>query len=479
MSKTNTRILILSALICILYAIVFSPITWQAQGDSLAYITLAKQFLGLDASHADLSFKSPFYSMVLAFFIMFFEEKTSIQIMIYLQYLLVFLTSIYLFKIFDKLIDKKYILTILVLVYLFNLSTIYFGFIILTETMTQFLVVYLAYLVIKYRDNETKKWFLIWMGIVSAISVLTRFNLAVLPLFIWLCICIDHFIKFGFKRVKLLLKRTFLYFLPILLFLNLWCYINYMERGFYFLWPPLHMSSNYVVLPMVDKNTKVSPEYRDILKIILEAKEKVNSIKPEITDSSIFNFIPAAEFIQKINSGRNIYSEARPELLNYFHLKSDSNYLFNKKLKPILNEISSQNKTNILLMRTFSFLLSFKWIYKPLPVNTKINLNILPSIFVIAYKLIFLSAMILFILLSVLFIIKTVVNKTLKQNYVQLILLILIYYFPLMNFLVITYSDANRFKFPAEPLIFGMIFYFSFGLRNDHKIEKNRANTQS
>jgi 4-amino-4-deoxy-L-arabinose transferase-like glycosyltransferase len=452
-------ILVLAAVICIFYAIYFTPII---HGDSNAYITLARQFSGTDESHYDLSSTSPFYSIVLGLFMKVLGEKASIQFMIYLQFFSIFLISILLYKIFEKLIDNITYLIYLILFYLFNLSTIYYGFSILTETLTQFIFVYICYLLIKYIETQNNNWLLLWLGFISAILVLARFNLILLPFFIWLTICTTHYYHFRFKNIRFLLKKSFVYFFPVFLILNVWCYKNYIERGYYFLWAPEHMPSNYVLLPMVDEKTKVSPENQGILRIVLHSKNKLLSKKDEIRNNSILKYLPVVDVYKKLNSGFGIFVDAHAELEKYFLLNKSSYSTVFTKMKPFMNEVSSQNKMNIFFLRVYSFFHSFKWTFNSIPENSKINLNILPSWIILLYKLAYIMAMIVFMLFTFYFYLKNFVRGTLSKHLIPLVLLILISYFPLMNFIAITYVDANRYKFPSEPLILGMIFYYLF-----------------
>ena len=92
---------------CTVCCLIFEPITWQAVGDAEAYIELAKHFLGTSASNFDLSHRQPLYSLLLAPFIFVFGDNGFLLPVMVLQFFMIFISSLIIYKIFEKPITFK------------------------------------------------------------------------------------------------------------------------------------------------------------------------------------------------------------------------------------------------------------------------------------------------------------------------------------------------------------------------------------
>ena len=224
---------------------------------------------------------------------------------------------------------------------------------------------------------------------------------------------------------------------------------------------------------MVDENTRVSPGNREVLKIFLQAKKKVLATNPEIKKGSLLKFIPLQKLLVEINAGWRIYVEARPGLLTYFRLEETykPEFLLGEKLRGFFREVAGQNKFKLFLLRIYSLFNGFRVSASTLPGEESLNLNILPSAVFIIYKIAFFILVLSFFIITVFYLISILKKKQIKGNYIQISLIALILYFPLINFLASTIADANRFKYPSEPLMLGMLvyyIYYFFNVRKKH-----------
>lgn len=462
--------LFIIALICLLYALVFQPVS---MGDSSVYVTLAKQFLGTDTTHVDLSNRSPFYSTILSIFIKIFGEKNFLFFVVYFQYLLIFVCGLLIYKIFDEIIENKYIPALTGFVFLFNISTITYGFIILTETLTLFLFLCITFITVKYSSTQNRKGFLFLLGFLTGLLILTRFNTLLIPLCLIFCIVVVHFLEFKWKKIGTLLIHISLFLVPLVFILNIWCYRNYLEYNFYFLFPPAYGNQRFIEPALVNENTHVSSENEPLLKIFLRAKKKYLARKQAVKNDSLQKYIPI-KVPHETTSGYKIYKIAMPELFKHFHIEGAANpgFLLGEKLRGFFKEVAAQNKFKLFMLRVYSFINSFRASIASLPAKFDVNLNILPPVFFTFYKVAFFILVVSFLIFTPFYLISALKNKKIRENYIQISLLVLIFYFPAINFLAATISDANRFKYPSEPLILGMLIYYIYYF---FKRRKNRG----
>jgi len=452
----------LYALVCLFFAIIFQPLI--TQGDSLAYIKYALQIFGIENINYDFSYKSPFYSIVLGIFHLIFGAGFYLKTIIVLQYLLIFFSALLITNIFNKLIANKIIVGLIGLFFIINFSTITFGYTILSETLTLFLFIYIASRLISLDYNETAYKRLIFIGILVGLLILTRFNLLVLPLFILVIILLLHFSGYGIKKWQLVFKNIAAFIFPVLIILNFWCIRNFVYSGSYYLFPSQYASQRFIAPPMLEESTIISAKYQDLKDIFLKAKKKLLQNETEVREGSFLNFIGDKKMMYRYNYGYGIYRAVVPELVEYYNLKDNENLEIKLAgyLSPFFDEITSQNKMEVLKFRIFSLLNTLRPSIVTTPDSNKINISKLPQWIKYGYKIFFLILMITFGIFTLIKIISMFKRKTSLKEVYLIILLIMISYFPVVNFLAITIGDANRFKFPSEPLIIGLTTYYIF-----------------
>ena len=130
---------LISFLLCILYSFAFSPITYEAQGDFPAYLDLAKQIWHIDgAPDTDLSHRSPLYSIIMGLFYLVFGESHYLLPLMVFHYTLIFLSSVITYKIILHLSGNLTAAFVAGIAGILNLTTIFFGFLMISETVALF-----------------------------------------------------------------------------------------------------------------------------------------------------------------------------------------------------------------------------------------------------------------------------------------------------------------------------------------------------
>ena len=139
------------------------------------------------------------------------------------------------------------------------------------------------------------------------------------------------------------------------------------------------------------------------------------------------------------------------------------NNSINDKLRPFYDEIAAQNRTEIMRLRVYSFLYSFKHISPTLPMKEPVNLNRLPSIVLKAYKIIFIIVMLVTYVGSLIHIAYLLLKKErFRKGLLWVLLYSIIWYFPFINTYANVLGDANRFRYPADMLIIGLFVAFGY-----------------
>ena len=203
---------------------------------------------------------------------------------------------------------------------------------------------------------------------------------------------------------------------------------------------------------MGNKNNKNNFKKKSFSKGKFESRPKFSNYK----EFDKFNIIT------DLYSGYGIYSEARPELSRHFNLpESSGEYELSLKLGDFYQEIAKQNNTFILKFRFISFLSSFRASSNgALPSKYgKINLNILPAFVMMLYGIAFLCISV-FVFFAFFFFIWKGIKISWHFDFTLLAMFLLIFSFWGINFVFAAAGDANRFKFPVEPLILGLFVYY-------------------
>lgn len=450
--------------------LLFRPITYEAQGDFPAYLDLARQIFHLPgASDTDLTHRSPLYSIVLGLFLLVFGEPHYLKALEVFQYVLVFSSSILIFRITERLTGSGLAALAAGLTGLLNLTVIFFGFMILSETLALFLFTLLTWLLLRNHWSG-RSWMLLTTGVTSGLLILTRFNMIGIPLVVIFLLVTAAITARKKPVIPTLLRGISLFVTGVVIITSLWALHNYLTLQKFELIPKHHTGQRWVVPATIDETDTVSEEYLGVHAVFLSTRQKIL----EKERSRIYRKSSLLEhrFIRKINdsyrpevSGYFMYRDSEDELLALYGLEKNPSGIrkLNEKLKPYYEEIAGQNNSVIRRFRIYTFLYTFKHISPTLPMEEPVNLNVLPSIILKAYKVLFILMVVLTYLGSVVHMIWMISRRgRLRKGMPMIFLYGLIWYFPAANTYANVLSDANRFRYPADMIITGLFVIIVF-----------------
>ena len=466
--------IIILLIINVLLAIYSTPVL--DLGDSTNYIAFSHKLLGATIAE-NTAHRSPLMSIIVAVFIFIFGNSAGLKIAVLFNYALVFLTSLITFLIFKKLFKKEIFPFLIALTFNLSFSTIYHANIILTEILSVFLLMLSVYLLIRLFDSEGKINILL-LGSCFGLLTLARFNS--IPLFFsFIFLLLYLFIIEHKEKFKTVIINLLLFILPYFMVCNFWALYNLNHNGFYGLFPTSGtLIGRNTIVASIDSNTVVSVTNKQILQIFLKARKDYfdNNVNTELKGSFVNSV--NQNILTDLYSGYNIYCKAIPDMITYFNLSQPvGEYEINKNLSGFYKEVENQNKAFIRKVRFYSLLSSFRSSSGGvLPESYgKINLNILPGWVFKVYKIL-IPCISLFVFISFIYLTLISIIKRRKPPYELLVLFIILFSFFGINFIFSTASDANRYKFPSEPILFGLFFLYLFYLVNWSKIKilKNR-----
>jgi 4-amino-4-deoxy-L-arabinose transferase-like glycosyltransferase len=473
---TQKNLIFLSGFICFFYIIVFKPIIAD---DGYGYMEIAKIIAGVNKSLIDTSDRQPFYSIILYIFYLFFNEPNLLKAIIVFQYILIFVNSILLFKLFRPIIKNDAITFFIPIAYLINLTTILFGYMVLSETVASFLFLLLIYLIVKLPDKIGSYWYFALVGIINSLLFLTRFSTFFTLFLTPLIFCFYfYFVQKKHKPTYSLLK-VLVFLVPVSISLFTLSYNNFKRNNFFFLFPTTGTISHYYsILSTINDDNFVSLEYKPVLKLFLEKKDSIENISVKLDKGSLLNYFGRNKF-QKLTLGWSIYANAENELFNYYNLqgKDRNRAILAKYLSGFYQQIADQNRKELLYYRVSSFLLCLRANRISMPDEFgKTNLNILPPWIVIGYKVFVIFFISCFYLFSIYFILKFIRFKNLNIYFEYLSIIVFILYFPLIGILTADVFNITRYKFLSEPLIIGLNFYYILIFRKHIDPKKVRTN---
>jgi hypothetical protein len=457
-NRKDIILLLAGLLITIIYILVFKPVT--EFGDAPTYLRYA-QVIAVNGDTGTFLSCSPFYPWLLYLIISAFGKSIAVNAMIILQYLLLYTSIALIYSIIKAWYDKWPIVLLTVLLAMINLSAIYYGFMLQTETLTMFFLIFSVWLVLDgiSRSSSIR---LSFSGISISLMILSRFNTLPMVLVFLVIISILTYLQDDFKLIKAV-QYMAAFLIPVLIILNGYAFLNYQKHGFYGLFPlgGSEIVSRNALIATIDGSEIVSEDSKPVLAIFQKAGEEVNANPISEKKGSLTRF-DKFHFTDKLYKGFKIYSAALPELCRYFNIDSDiPEPDMSGKLAPFYYEIRQQNQSEIWSIRFLSLLSSLRSSSGlVISENPDSHLGRLPAWIIIVYKLIvFLFSSMVFVC-SIFYIIRCIL-KSARPAPIILLFILVIFGFFLINFTFATAGDANRFKYPAEPLIISLGVYYS------------------
>ena len=468
--RAFTLFMAAGAALCILYSLLFRPVTWEAQGDYPEYLELARQIFHLPgATGLDLGHRSPLYSVIMGIFILLFGEGHYLVPLVVFQYLPVFLSSLLVYKIMLLLTGRDHVAFAAGIAGLLNLATLYFGYAVLSETLALFLFTLTAWLLLRYVRSGSRM-VIAAAGLVTGLLILSRFNMMGLPVVILFLLVLFFIIRRPGQGWREPAAGLLLFSAALAFTLNLWALRNYLETGRYELVPRHHMGARWAVPATISPSDSVNPEYREVHDIFLRTR----GVLLGAGEARVYRKSSLMEygFIRRLNnnmrpqvSGYLMYRDSERDLLRHYGLDDTPGdiLVLNEKLKPYYGQIAAQHGKELGRFRIYSLLYTFKHISPTLPGDGKMNLNRLPSPLLQGYKLLFILAMALAYAGSVVHMIYMLFRRErLRRGLKWFVLYGLIWYFPVVNWYASVLGDANRFRYPADMVLIGLAVSYLF-----------------
>lgn len=438
-------------------AVYATPITDRF--DPTEYILLSQSFLG-QAADVNLAHRSPLFSIILAGLMMIWKPPVVFKVMVVVHYILVAFTSWMVYGLLQRMFAAKWPAMLGALLFNLSFATITFANLIQTEILTVFLVVLSLVFLMKIEDHGKRVHYLA-LGAVTGLVSLARFS-AVPLVFTYLVLLL--IVLF---RQKATAKKWSVsigaFFIPYLLLVNAWCLYNKDHYGFYGLFPRSggQTVSRNITVSSIRPEFKVSEEYKPVLAIFLKARD--NYLKEYPMHQGSGSKPDRFGFDVDFYGGYNIYLGAGPDLRRHFGLPASSGeYELTQKLTGFYREISGQNQAFVLRFRFLSFLYGLRVSETgSMPAEFgKTNLNILPGFAFKIYRLAF-AGISLVVFFAFFHFAATGIRKGWTFDFTLLAMFFIVFSFWGINFAFVTAVDANRFKFPAEPFIFGLFVYYA------------------
>lgn len=467
MRRKELIFLLCGLVMAVCFSFLFTPV--NSSGDSPDYIRYAQKILG-DATSDSFSHRSPLYSLFLALFLRIFGPDNYIRIVVVVQFILSYITSILVYFMFFRILRRRSAALIISLFSFFSLSSIYYSYTILSEVLSQFIFVLSVYLILLFlRSRKTIQ--LLFLGLFVSFLNLSRFNTIPVTLVFMVIILIEGVRSFGIKRG---IKNSFIFITMPFLVLTGLAFFNYLNEKSFYIFPSggSEFVSRNAVLASLEGDEEVSIENKPVFDIFLRAKGAVDLeiIKPG--EGSLLK-IDKAGVTVTLYKGYKIYKSAYSDLCDYYEIEpSKAESILSLRLAGFYDEIISQNKGTIFLYRCYSFLNSFRSA-SGLTFEKGNNLGCLPQWMIIFYKTLIICVSVFTFITSVIVLVLAAIKK-ISISHEILIIILLCYSFYLINFAFGTMGDANRFKFPTNPLITGLAVVFTEVLLIKLTIPKSR-----
>ncbi len=474
--KMNGNILILCSylLIGLVISLFVEVRILEGNTDAPHYNNLAKNYAGITDDNIDIGQTSPLYPLFLALVIKIAGLNSYLDVVLRLQFVFLALVSYIMYILACKSLGNR------VLAYVFGI------FILLNPQLIQInaqynseplgILIASIYGLLLYRfvtHSGPKIWNVILLGLTSGLLVLCRYNLLLIPIVTAIIILVEVI------RTKDALRDQILYFsvwapvylVSVLFILNFWCLRNLNKFGEYALFEMKGgggAASRNAVLTILDENTNISPEYRQLKDIILNVNKPFEPDIENRTEGKQFlsQYWPESLYQFKYGqTGYMRYLRAEPELYKYFGIEplSSNHPLLSEKLSPFYNDIYRNNRGEFMPLRILSAFYTLapsniKVIDKYKSVGRVLNSKFVQSAYVFSFGLV----MVFFTLYSLFFVLRRIFKNWKNTDDIQWYIIYIsgiFYHFILLHAYKMSMKDSNRFKDCFLPLLFLAALY--------------------
>lgn len=442
-------VIVSAALLVSAYYLLFEPV-WLT-GDSPAYMRYGELIREGGDSSAYIH-RSPLYPWLIAP-LTYFAEPVAASLAVALNYILLFLAVPFLHAIASRLFVWRWQRLLAVALLLFNLPVIYFGYMVLTETLTLLLLFVTLWLLIRHSEQGSPVTVLL-AGISFSLMVLARFNTLPLLAVIILFIVIDNW--FTRRRPhRSIIYTLLLFLLPPLLILNGYATYNRVEHDFYGLFPTggSILVSRNALISTIDGSEALSENNRAVYEIFSNAAEEFHKSRDSGGLKGSMSAIDRYNITTRLYSGFPIYLAAVEPLCIHFGIERErSGPELSRVLRPFYAELAKEKRGELWELRLLSLASSFRSSSGLVTgSNPPVNLDRLPAAFIIFHKLLMFTVK---AGVAIALLINIVAMFAGKAGYNRVVMAFAMLYigFLFINFSLALVNDSNRYTFPVEAL---------------------------
>lgn len=459
----------------------------QGRTDAPHYNNLALNYAGITNENIDIGQTSPLYPLFVALLIKTTGVGSYLSILLRLQFVFLALAAYMMYMLAYKSIGNQILAYVFGILILLNPQLVHINAQFNSEPLGILLACIYGLVLYRFVTHAGSKiWNLILLGLMSGLLILCRYNLIAIPIITAIIILVEVIrTKDGLNR-KLLYFSVWLpiYLLSVFFILNFWCLRNLNKFGEYTLFEMTGGSaSRNAVLTILNENTKISPEYRQLKDIIITVNK---SFEPDIenrTEGRQFGskYWPESLYAFKYGeTGYMKYLRAEPELYKYFGIEavSSNHPLLASKLLPFYQDIYKNNRSEFMPLRLLSAIYTIapsniKVIDKYKSIGNLFNSKLVQSAYVFSFVLV----MLFFAVYSIFFVLGRILKnwKNTTDTHWYIIYLSGIYFhFILLHAYRMTMKDSNRFKDCFIPLIlFAALYLIIYFYQNRRKAKRS------
>ncbi|HCC70923.1 MAG TPA: hypothetical protein DEQ09_07225, partial [Bacteroidales bacterium] len=365
--KINRNMLILCSylLIGIVISLFVEVKILQGRTDAPHYNNLAKNYAGITDDNIDIGQTSPLYPLFIALLIKTVGVSNYLPVLLRLQFVFLALVSYIMYILAYKSFRNKILAYVFGILILLNPQFIHIHAQYNSEPLGILLASIYGLLLFRFVTNTGSKiWNVLFLGLISGLLILCRYNLIFIPFITAIIILVEVIrTKDGLNR-KLLyfFMWTPIYLLSVFFIFNFWCLRNLNNFGDYTLFNMKGGGgavSRNAVLTILNEKTKISPEYQQLKDIIINVNKP---FEPDIENRKegrqfLSQYWPESLYNFKYGqTGYMRYLRAEQELYKYFGIEdvSSNHPLLSLKLTPFYKDIYMNNRSEFMPLRILS-----------------------------------------------------------------------------------------------------------------------------
>jgi len=171
--------------------------------------------------------RGPYYGVIYFLFRIFFPKYVSYDLVVLFQIILESLSVIYLSLLSFRILNNKIAFFVTYFLYLFNFSTTFWSILLMTESLSVSFLIFSIYYFYDYLKNKKIKSFIL-SSIYMSFVVLLKPYFGLIYIFIGIAFFFERSLSF-----KVILRKLFVYFLPLIVLSAPYTVRNYIRFGIF------------------------------------------------------------------------------------------------------------------------------------------------------------------------------------------------------------------------------------------------------